>query len=173
MVVSRKVHGRGRRQRVVLGIALASLVGCGGSSLPGPEYAAPAPVKPGEATEVPYPPPPARVEFIPKLPRSDAVWVDGEWTWTGRRWAWTYGRWVVPPALSTYAPWRTARTKDGALLFVPGTWYDAKGAPIAGPAPLATATARERDAVSSPAEAEKAAPSQVPAPFPAPSSESN
>jgi hypothetical protein len=140
--------------------------GCGGSSLPEPEQATPAPLKQGEAIEVPFPPPPARVEFIPEKPNSGAVWIDGEWSWTGRRWAWTYGRWVIPPSSATFARWRTARTSDGILLFAPGTWHDERGAQIAEPLPLAVGVAREGEVILPHGQPEKTAPNQVPAKTP-------
>ncbi|HEX4337543.1 MAG TPA: YXWGXW repeat-containing protein [Polyangiaceae bacterium] len=137
-------------------------VGCGGSSVPEPTHPDPKPLKTGEAAEVPFPPPPARVEFIPDKPRAGAVWVDGEWSWTGRRWAWTYGKWVLPPADATFAPWKTVRSNDGTLLFVAGIWHDEKGAEIPDPEPLAVGRAREENVVLPPGQTEKTAPNQVP-----------
>jgi hypothetical protein len=160
--VPREALRRARRTHAAIGIALACSVACGGSALPGPELATPAPLKHGEAIEVPFPPPPARVEFIPKKPRSGAVWIDGEWSWTGRRWAWTYGRWLVPPPDATFAQWRTARMSDGALLFAAGTWYDARGQEITEPVPLAIGAARQEDVVTPPGHTEKTAPNQFP-----------
>lgn len=159
-------HRRARRTPAAIGIAFALVVGCGGSSLPEPELASAPPLKFGEAMEVPYPPPPARVEFIPERPRSGAVWIDGEWTWTGRRWAWTYGRWVMPPPSATYARWRTARTNDGTLLFASGAWYDENGGEVTEPSPLAIGTAREEDVITPPGRRERTAPNQVPAKAP-------
>ncbi|HEX3596090.1 MAG TPA: YXWGXW repeat-containing protein [Polyangiaceae bacterium] len=112
--------------------------------------------------EVPFPPPPARVEFIPDKPRSGAVWVDGEWSWTGRRWAWNYGKWVVPPETATFSPWRTVRSDDGTLLFVAGIWHDAKGTEIPDPQPLVVGRAREENVILPPGQPEKTAPNQVP-----------
>src|SRR5581483_6479705 len=162
MALADQSTGRARLTHAAIGVAAALVTACGGSSLPATDLAIPAPLKFGEAIEVPFPPPPARVEFIPEKPRSGAVWVDGEWSWTGRRWAWNYGHWVLPPPLSTYAPWRTARTTDGALLFAPGTWYDARGNEIAEPALLAVGAEREEDVVLPPGQREKTAPNQVP-----------
>jgi hypothetical protein len=162
MASSRESQRRARRTSATIGIALAFASGCGGSSLPEPELASPAPLKQGEAVEVPFPPPPARVEFIPQKPRSGAVWIDGEWSWTGRRWSWTYGRWVIPPAEATFAPWRTARTTDGTLLFAPGAWFDVKRAVVAEPPPLALGAAREEDVILPKGQPEKTAPNQTP-----------
>ena len=154
---------RARRTHAAIGIVFALASGCGGSSLPEPELASAPALKIGEAIEVPFPPPPARVEFIPDRPRPGAVWIDGEWTWTGRRWGWTYGRWVMPPASATFAPWRTARTSDGTQLFAAGTWYDEQGNEITEPLPLAIGVAREEDVITPPGRSEKTAPNQVPA----------
>ncbi len=160
---SRESRRRAPRTYATIGIALAFVAGCGGSSLPAPELASPAPLKQGEAVEVPFPPPPARVEFIPAKPDSDAVWIDGEWSWTGHRWSWIYGRWVVPPPSATFARWRTARTSDGTLLFAAGTWYDDRGAEVTEPPPLAVGTAREEDVILPRGQPEKTAPNQAPA----------
>jgi hypothetical protein len=157
---------RARRTHAAIGIAFALNSGCGGSSLPEPDLAIPAPLKFGEAIEVPFPPPPARVEFIPEKPRSGAVWIDGEWSWTGRRWSWTYGRWVTPPPSAVFAPWRTARTSDGTLLFAGGTWYDERGAEITEPLPLAIGHAREEDVITPKGQTERTAPNRVPAKTP-------
>ena len=161
MVASRKLELRARLTHAAIGVALLLVGACGGS-LPEPDQANPAPLRTGEGVEVPFPPPPARVEFIPEKPRSGAVWVDGEWSWTGRRWAWNYGKWVLPPPSSTFSPWKTLRTNDGTLLFVAGTWRDEKGAELADPEPLARGRAREESVVLPPGQTEKTAPNQVP-----------
>src|SRR5262245_30359992 len=122
---------RDRVTHAAFGVAALLAAGCGGSLPEAPRPEPAAPVRAANAVEVPYPPPPARVEFVPEQPRSGTVWVDGEWSWTGTRWAWTYGRWVAPPQSATFSPWKTARTSDGALLFVPGTWRNAAGVEIA------------------------------------------
>jgi len=111
-------------------------VDCGGSRLPPPPY-----VRQSTAAlfEVPYEPPPARTERVPLQPGEDAVWIDGEWTWDGRRWSWKQGRWVVPPRGARFAAWTTVRRVDGALLFAPGVWQDAKGQAIPDPVPAAVA----------------------------------
>jgi|CZKU01.1.fsa_nt_gi hypothetical protein len=119
-------------------IAAAALVllvfACAGR-LPRPVYVA----QPTSAlAEVGYPPPPARVELVPKQPSSDAVWIDGEWQWQGRRWAWRIGRWVVPPEGAKFSPWMMVRGADGVVFYAEGTWRDASHHDIAEPAPLAT-----------------------------------
>lgn len=125
-----------RRGRV-FGLLLAALVACGMSKLPKPSYVG----HPTSAlVEVPYPPPPARVEFVPDAPKSDtAVWLDGEWTWRGRRWGWKAGRWVEPPKDAKYSPWTQVRDPRGTLYVAEGVWRDAKGNPLDDPKPLVTA----------------------------------
>lgn len=87
--------------------------------------------------EVPYPPPPARVEIVPDPPADDAVWVDGEWVWQGGRWAWRAGRWVVVPPGVAFAPWTSVRSSNGTLHVAEGTFRDAKGTAVPEPATLA------------------------------------
>ena len=118
---------------VALGTAAA--FACGAPKLPGPPFTG----HPASAlTEVPYPPPPARVEAVPPRPEDDgSVWSDGEGVWQTRRWAWKPGRWVKPPSGARYAPWTTVRDRIGTLYLASGTWRDAKGLELAEPAPLA------------------------------------
>jgi WXXGXW repeat (2 copies) len=104
--------------------------------LPRPPYSA----QPTSAlVELRVPPPPARVEAVPALPKAGAVWIDGEWTLRRARWAWIPGRWVLPPEAETFSPWVVVRGKDGRLWQAPGTWRDAHGKAIDGPTPLAVA----------------------------------
>jgi hypothetical protein len=131
-------------ERVGLVALLVAILGCGGS-LPVPASAE----QPAGAFErVPYPPPPARPELVPEAPRSDAVWVDGEWRWEGTRWAWLLGAWVVPPTGSDgYARWAWKRDRRGQLYVAPGSWRSASGKTVAMPRPLALARAGEGDVV--------------------------
>lgn len=116
-------------------VAATTMLACGVKRLPGPAYVG----QPSEAlVEVPYPPPPARVEYVPEQPDRDAVWIDGEWVWQGRRYAWKAGRWVKPPANAGFAPWTTVRDPMGTLFIAEGTWRDPKGAEL--PAPVALRT---------------------------------
>src|SRR5690242_11596030 len=55
------------------GAASALCLSCG-SAFPSPPAPVAARIPEGTAVEVPYPPPPARVEFIPDEPRRGAVW---------------------------------------------------------------------------------------------------
>lgn len=82
--------------------------------------------------EVPFPPPPARVEMVGERPREGAVWVDGEWVWRGKRWSWEPGGWVMPPD-GFYAPWVLVRREDGSLYHVRGRWFDGEGKPLVRP----------------------------------------
>ncbi|MEO8878331.1 MAG: YXWGXW repeat-containing protein [Polyangiaceae bacterium] len=124
---------RSHRARTALALAgfagLAAIAACS-SGLPRPPYVG----QPTSALgQVPYEPPPARVEAIPDRPSPDTVWIDGEWQWAGRAWSWKRGRWVVPPEKTAYSPWTSVRSGDGMLYFAPGTWRDASGVAIAAP----------------------------------------
>jgi hypothetical protein len=116
--------------------ALAIGLACGPRELPAPRYTS----QPTSAlVEVPYPPPPARIETVPPRPDvSGSVWIDGEWTWLTRRWAWKPGRWVSPPSDARFAPWTTVRDRAGTLYFATGAWRTDSGAEVAEPKPLAT-----------------------------------
>jgi hypothetical protein len=117
-------------------VTLALTAGaCGAPRLPPPEYVA----QPKSALRpAPFPPPPARAEWVPDAPRdSGAVWIDGEWTWQGRRWAWRPGRWVRPPANARYSPWTTVRDARGNVYVAEGRWRDGAGRVVADPPPLA------------------------------------
>jgi hypothetical protein len=88
----------------------------------------------GALVEVPFPPPPARVEVIPPRPaQPSVVWIDGEWTWQTRRWVWKQGRWVEPPSNARFAPWITVRDRLGTLYFAEGVWRDRAGAEVPSP----------------------------------------
>jgi hypothetical protein len=106
-----------------------AVAACSGR-IPHPPYAN---HPPDALVEVDYPPPPARVEFVPERPQSDAVWLNGEWSWSGRRWAWKEGGWVVVPEGARYAKLALVRRKDGKLFAAPGTWRNAQGAEITPP----------------------------------------
>lgn len=89
------------------------------------------PVPEADRIEVPYPPPPARVEVIPPQKDRREVWVDGQWEWTGKEWRWDEGAWVIPPPGAYFTPWTTEREDDGRLLFAPAAWRDPTGRPLA------------------------------------------
>jgi WXXGXW repeat (2 copies) len=123
--------------------SLAIFAACVGR-LPHPPYAK----QPTSALEtVGYPPPPARVEFVPLSPARGAVWIDGEWAWQGRRWAWRIGRWVEPPPGARYSPWTVVRGEDGTTYYAAGTWRDADGGDLAEPAALVAARPNLSDVV--------------------------
>jgi hypothetical protein len=131
--------------------SLTILVACAGR-LPHAAYAP----QPTEALEmVGYPPPPARMEFVPPRPATGAVWIDGEWSWQGRRWAWRIGRWVKPPAGARFSPWTMVRGSDGTTYYAPGVWRDERGAEIAEPAALVAARPNPSDVVDPEGELEK------------------
>ncbi len=137
-----------------LALAAAALA-CGARHTPEPAYVG---HPPRALVAVPYPPPPARVEFVPARPGADAAWVDGEWLWQGRRYAWRPGRWVRPPTSASFAPWVTVRDATGTLHLAQGRWRDAKGAEVPDPpilavgAPTAGAvTTSEGDILENPA----------------------
>ncbi|MGH7281474.1 MAG: YXWGXW repeat-containing protein [Polyangiaceae bacterium] len=117
---------RSRLQRFLFAAVVMTVLGCS-SGLPRPPYS---PQKTTDLQEVAFPPPPARVEFVPDQPNSDSVWIDGEWEWTGRVWTWKRGRWVEPIPSATFSPWATVRGSDGMLYLAGGTWRDVKGNPI-------------------------------------------
>jgi hypothetical protein len=138
---------------VLVGVGCA--IACGGTSVPTPPY--------GRHTtaaliEVPYPPPPARVEAIPKAPNDDAVWVDGEWVWQSRRWAWKPGRWVAPPKGAVFVPWTSVRDSRGVLFVASGIWRDGSGRDMDEPQPLAAARARGGTVVNPEGETERGGP---------------
>jgi hypothetical protein len=114
-----------------LAITVACAFACSSAKLPAPDYT-------GHPTSalvaVPYPPPPARVETVPKQPADSAVWIDGEWIWQ-RRWAWRAGRWVTPPPGARFAPWTTVRDRTGGLYFAEGRWRTADGSEVEEPPP--------------------------------------
>jgi hypothetical protein len=113
------------RPSTLLGVPILVLFqpvapGCS-SSLPMP----PQTTHPKQAfVEVPYPPPAALVEVVPRPPEDDdAVWLDGYWVWRGRYYVWQRGGWMVPPEGAAYATWQSVLAKDGRVVFAPGTWY--------------------------------------------------
>jgi hypothetical protein len=135
---------------IAIAVAIAALLvggsGCGGSSLPRPPRA---PNVASAYVEVPYPPPPARVEFVPAKPSDGAVWIDGHWRWLDR-WRWQLGGWVSPPPNQRYAAWAVTRATDGRLYFAPATWVDAEGRPVPSPPLLVPATGGEPEIAEAP-----------------------
>jgi hypothetical protein len=132
-------------RRLGVGIVLG-LVACGAGRLPKPTYVQ----QPTEALQqADYPPPPARSEVVPASPRSDAVWIDGEWTWQGNRYAWKTGRWVVPPTNAAYSPWTSVRGPMGTFYVAEGKWRDGKGVELADPPALSVAKVRAGSVVNS------------------------
>lgn len=89
------------------------------------------PVPRDAMVEVPYPPPPARVETVPPKAKELDVWIDGQWDWTGTRWKWSDGYWMTPPPNAYFTPWKTERRADGRLYFAAATWRAPDGRPLA------------------------------------------
>jgi hypothetical protein len=110
-------------------------VACAGA-LPGPPLA---PQPESAFAPVPYPPPAARVETIPRRPTAHAVCVDGQWTWDGRQWVWLPGGWLEPAAGARFSTWALRRMPDGRLQFAPAAWRDARGQDLPSPRVLAGA----------------------------------
>ncbi len=106
-----------------LGVALALCAACHG---PLAQPAA-APQPDNAFIEVPYPPPPARVEALPPRPNQPCVWVDGQWSWDGIQWTWMPGGWVIPPPGGRLARWVLRRQLSGGLQYAPSSWRDAAG----------------------------------------------
>ena len=127
-----------------------SIVGCAlaacSSRVPHPSYVAPSAT---ELVEVDYPPPPARVEFVPPQPASGAVWLNGEWGWAGRRWGWKPGGWVMQPEGAAYAKGALVRRQDGKLFAGPSRWQGPDGGAIQAPTFL-RATPSERNSIVDP-----------------------
>ena len=110
------------------------LAACGAPVPPGPPHA---PNSTANYVEVPYPPPPARIEYIPARPNETALWVDGEWRYRGRRWRWIPGSWFAVPAGVKYAHWASTIRVDGVFVYASGQWLDANGKTTAAPKILA------------------------------------
>jgi hypothetical protein len=150
----------------IAGIISSVLVVACTSSLPRPAYS---PQPTSALVEVARPPPPARVELVPARPSASALWIDGEWTWRRGRWAWLPGRWVDAPPSETFSPWVFVRAPDGTFFYAPGTWRDAKGAPVGPPAALGIATVESGEVVNADGTTEATGPTLRERP-PAPSS---
>jgi len=108
---------------------------CGGSLA----QPATAPQPDGAFADVPYPPPPSRVETLPAQPMGHALWIDGQWSWDGARWAWLTGAWVIPPAGGGFARWALRMSPDGRLSFAAPAWRDAQGRELPPPRVIAPA----------------------------------
>jgi hypothetical protein len=108
----------------IFGLSLFGLSACG-ATLPQAVQSAP----PTDAfVEVPYPPPAALSELIPRRPREPGVvYVDGSWAWRGKYYVWQRGGWVLPRP-GTRATLATLRyLPDGRAFFAESGWVDARG----------------------------------------------
>lgn len=120
-----------RRWSPMLLAAVSIVLGSCASSVPGPQLLA---HPPDAYVEVPYPPPAALVEVVPASPSSTLVWLDGYWTWQGKLYVWMRGGWVFVPAGERFAPWQSFYTRNGLLMFAPGSWYMPDGTRVRPPA---------------------------------------
>ncbi len=114
----------------LVGSCVSVLSACGVDVPPGPPKA---PNSTGNYIEVPYPPPPGRIEYVPKRPNDKALWVDGEWRYRGRRWRWVPGSWFDVPAGARFAHWASTIRSDGVFMYASGEWMDANGKAIPAP----------------------------------------
>lgn len=109
---------------LLLAMCGALVAGCGGSSSlvvrgPMPEGA--------PSQRVAYPPPPAKVEFIPLRRRPECRFRDGYFTSEGGAWIWKPGLWVVVPENCYYAPPETNYESTSAgrvLVHRPGGFFE-------------------------------------------------
>jgi hypothetical protein len=106
-------------------------------------------------TAITLPPPPGRIETIPKRPPNADAWVDGEWVLRHERWLWLLGRWVHVPSGVKYAPWVTTRASDGTLYYAPSIWVDEHGTPVDAPPAIVVATASGEAVFAAGGEVEK------------------
>jgi hypothetical protein len=104
-------------------VVTALLSACSGS-LPKPPSG---PVPSAAMNEVPYPPPPARVETVPPRAKDGDVWIDGQWDWDGKVWEWLEGSWTPPRTNAYFTPWSTERRSDGRLFFARAAWRTRDG----------------------------------------------
>lgn len=120
----------------------AHLAGCSGPRLPEPVREPPCSSAPcrsaheGETPiQVPFPPPPAKVDVIgvPPSEMADPVWVDGQWEWRGRAWVWEPGKWRSRPTSQYYAAPAIVRRADGQLVWFAGS-FRPFGTPVPGSA---------------------------------------
>lgn len=100
-------------------------------TLPTPESA----THPADAfIDVPYPPPAALAEVVPRAPDGvGAVWVDGDWNYRGKSYLWRRGGWFSVRSGMRYAPSVIRYETDGRVLFAASAWYDEKGQVAAQP----------------------------------------
>jgi hypothetical protein len=134
---------------------IASLaLGCS-HGLPHPPYV---PQPQSALAQVTLPPPPGRVEQVPRRPSDSAVWIDGEWMWRRGRWAWLPGRWVQTPAGLAFSPSEIVRGADGRLWYAPGAWRDGTGASVEAPPPLAMANVGSTEVVNASGSTENTGP---------------
>lgn len=74
------------------------------------------------------PPPPPRVEVIPRAPSPGHFWVGGHWKWAGRRHVWVGGRWLESRPNEVWIRDHWAH-RGGEWFFHPGHWDKVTPAP--------------------------------------------
>ncbi|MDB5214679.1 MAG: hypothetical protein JWO86_2606 [Myxococcaceae bacterium] len=162
--VVRTVLNARTMRRLGLGMAMSLaiagvMLACAAPRPPAPRYVG----HPTEALQqAAYPPPPARVEFMPDIPKPNAVWIDGEWTWQGRRYAWKQGRWLVAPPNARFSPWTSTRDKSGIFYIAEGKWRDPQGRELPDPPPLVLGRTRGGPVVNPEGEPVAATPNVAP-----------
>jgi hypothetical protein len=96
---------------------------------------------------VPYPPPPAHVETVPRRPDKPSVWIDGQWAWDGLEYRWVSGGWVTPPPSGVrFSAWNVRIRADGSFEFAAAAWRDGSGHELPPPAVLEPAVGASRTA---------------------------
>ena len=121
---------KGQLAAIAGGALVVACVAACGTRFPGPPVAA---NNTAAYVVVPYPPPPARIEYIPERPSDTALWVDGEWRYRGRRWRWSPGAWFDVPKGVRFAHWASTIRSDGAFVYAPGAWMAADGKSMPSP----------------------------------------
>ena len=128
--LSRRPPARPTRRSCAIfpcGAALCALLTACHGSLPAPPSG---PVPPDALLEIPYPPPPARVQTVPPPKQATDVWIDGQWTWSGKEWKWGEGAWVTPPPNAYFTGWKVVLREDGRFLFAAAAWRAMDGRPL-------------------------------------------
>jgi hypothetical protein len=108
--------------------------------------------------QVTAPPPPGRIEVVPRSPSAAGVWVDGEWVWRRGRWAWLPGRWVEASKGASFSPSAFVRGADGRLWYAPGLWRDANGSTLDAPRTLTSAVVGSNEVVNASGSTENTGP---------------
>jgi hypothetical protein len=137
--LARVLHRRDLALKLTVALLFLALGSGCGSALTEPE-ARPGSGRPlSEYQTVPYPPPAAFVELVPRAPDGRAVWLDGHWSYRPTGYVWERGGWVIPPPNGYYDRWQVRYERDGTILFAPAGWYDENGNKLDDPEVLESA----------------------------------